>query len=87
MESHDYTPEEIARRGREIYDRHIRSEVEAAHTGEFVIVDITSGDYAISTDESAAFELVEARNPDGIFYLLRVGYRAAHRIGAGFRPR
>lgn len=87
MESHEHTLEEIARRGREIYEQHIRSEVEPAHIGEFVVVDITSGDYAVSPDEPEAFSRLEARNPEGIFYLLRVGHRVAHRIGAGFQPR
>lgn len=84
MESPERTPEEIARRGREIYEQDIRSEVEPARTGEFVVVDIISGDYAISVDEAEAFDQAETRNPEGLFYLIRVGHRTAHRIGAVF---
>ena len=84
MESTDYTPEEIARRGREIYERDIRSEVDPERIGEFVVVDITSGSHVISADEAEAFEQAETENPKGVFYLLRVGHRTAHRIGAGF---
>lgn len=84
MESSEHTAEEIARRGWEIYERDIHPEVDPAHTGEFVIVDITSGDYAISASEAEAFDQAETRNPEGLFYLLRVGHRTAHRIGASF---
>lgn len=82
MEEPDHTAQEIARRGREIYERYIRREVEHDHDGEFLVVDITTGDYAVGEDDDEVFDRVETRNPDGLFYLMRVGRKAAHRIGA-----
>ena len=81
--------EEIARRGREIYERDIRSEkFDREHDGEFLVVDVTTGDYAVGEDDDEAFGGMEEKNPDGLFHLMRVGRRAAHRIGeAGFRQR
>ena len=78
--------EEIARRGREIYERDIRSEkFDHEHDGEFLVVDATTGDYIVDPDDEA-FDRMEERNPDGLFYLMRVGRKAAHRIGgAGLR--
>ena len=81
MTSSEYTKEEIARLGREIYERDIRTEVEHNHDGRFLVVDITTGHYEIADDELAAFERAEEKNPDGVFFLLRVGRRAAHRLG------
>lgn len=83
MEHPEHTAGEISRRGREIYERSIRTEVERAHDGEFLVVDITNGDYAVGPDDDQLFERMEAKNPDGLFYLMRVGRKAAHRIGAG----
>ena len=83
MERPEFTAEEIARRGQEIYERDIRSKVEAEHTGEFLVVDITTGDYELSADEAEAFNRAEDKNSEGLFYLMRVGYLAAHRIGSG----
>ncbi len=82
-----FKAEEIARRGREIYERDIRSEeFDREHDGEFLVVDATTGDYAVDKDDDEAFDRIEERNPDGLFYLMRVGRKAAHRIGeAGFR--
>ena len=74
--------EEIARRGREIYERDIRSEeFGREHDGEFLVVDVTAGEYEIDPDEARAFDRAEDKNPEGLFYLMRVGHRAAHRIG------
>ncbi len=61
----EYTKEEIARRGREIYERDIRSEVEHDHDGRFLVVDITTGHYEIADDELAAFDRAEEKNPTG----------------------
>ncbi len=81
VDGSEYTKEEIARRGREIYERYIRAEVEHDHDGRFLVVDITTGHYEIADDELAAFDRAEEKNPDGSFFLLRVGRRAAHRLG------
>lgn len=82
MSNHDYTKEEIARQGREIYDREIRRKVEGDHDGEFLVVDITSGRFSMGQDSEEAFEGAEEENPEGVFYLMRVGRKAAHRIGS-----
>jgi hypothetical protein len=82
MEERGPTAKEIARRGRDIYDRDIRRRVEQEHDGEILVVDITTGDYAMGEDDDEVFDRLETRNPAGLFYLMRVGRRAAHRIGA-----
>ena len=73
--------EEVARRGEEIYDQDIRDRAETEHTGEFLVIDVFTGNYELSPNEAEAFNRADERNPDGLFYLMRVGSRAAHRIG------
>lgn len=46
---------EVARRGDEIYERDIRTQIESDHHGEFVAIDVDSGCWGISAD------LLEAR--------------------------
>lgn len=77
-----YTTEEVARRGREIYARDVRRQVELEHEGRFVVVDITTGDYEVADDDLEASDRMLERNPDAILYGTRVGERAAYRIGA-----
>jgi len=76
-----YSKEEFARRGQEIYDRDIRPRVESGNEGKFVAIDIETGAYEIDTDDYTATERLLARKPDAQIWLLRVGHRAAYRIG------
>lgn len=80
-----YTAQEVARRGKEIYERRLRSEVEPENEGRFLVVDVESGEYALDDDELEAFDRAREKKPEGVLYLLRVGHPAAHRIGAGLR--
>lgn len=59
----------------------IRSGVERDHDGRFLVVDVATGHYEISDDELSAFERAEEKHPNGPFFGLRVGRRAAHRLG------
>ena len=45
-----YTPEEVAQRGEAIYERQIRARVEPEHMGQFVVIDIETGDYELDID-------------------------------------
>jgi len=79
--------EDLARRGQEYYDRHLRDRLEPEHTGKFLAPEVETGDYEMDESEVAASERVRARHPDSLFYILRVGYRAAHTIGGRLAPR
>lgn len=82
MNQLDYA--EVGRRGEEIYASNIRSIVEPQHTGEFVVIDIDTGEYELDPSEVAAVRRMASRRPDGRRYIKRVGYVAAHRLGGRF---
>jgi hypothetical protein len=84
-QSHDR--DEIARRGKELYERRIREEVEAdsANAGRFVAVDVDSGDHEVADDALRAGAGLHRRRPDAVVYLMRVGRPAAFRLGGRFR--
>ena len=78
--------EETARLGDEIYERDIRARVEPHHNGEYVAIDVDSGEYAVADDIIAAVDLLRARRPDvdipgDAVWVLRVGFRAVWRFG------
>ncbi len=76
--------EEIARLGNRIYERDIRHEVEDAHDGDFVAIDVETGSWAIAGSELEAGEHLRELQPGTInVWLLRVGYRAIASIGGG----
>ena len=76
------SPEEIAERGQSLYRERIRDQVEHVHKGKALVLDIQSGDYEIDMDEDAACNRMEARRPDGVFYLMRIGFPASLFIGS-----
>ena len=79
-----YTAEEVAARGEALYAQQIRAQVEATHQGEFVVVDIETGDYEMDPDDLVATQRALAKRPEAILYGLRVGAPTAYRLGGRF---
>jgi len=77
-----YSTEQVGKRGQEIYERVLRSQVESQRRGEFLVVDILSGTYEIDMDDLTASDRLLARQPDAILYGLRIGYPTAYRLGS-----
>ena len=74
--------EEIARLGKEIYERDIQRQVEADHRGEVVAIDVDTGNWAIGDNVIAATDRLREKNPDTINILSeRVGYQALRHFG------
>ena len=77
--------EETARLGKEIYERDIRQQVEDAHHGEVVAIDVDSGSWALGEEVLEAVDHLRAQRPQAINVLLeRVGYRALDNFGGRF---
>ncbi len=75
---------EIVRRGEEIYERDLRSYLEPASNGQFLVLDIDTGDYELDPDETLALQRAMTKRPHGIRFIKRVGFSAAHRLGGRF---
>ena len=76
--------EETARLGKEIYERDILPQVEDDHFGEYVAIDVETGDWVVADGEIAALERLRALRPEAIDVLMeRIGYRALRSFGAG----
>ncbi len=76
-----FSREEFARRGQEIYDRVVKSQLHAEDLDKFVAIDIESGDYEIDRDDFTAIERLRARRSDAQIWLRRAGQPTAYRIG------
>jgi hypothetical protein len=81
-----YTAEEVAARGEALYEQRIRPQVEATHQGQFVVVDIETGDYEIDADDLAATKRALAKRPDAVLYGVRIGSPTAYRLGSCVAP-
>ena len=76
--------EEVVRLGKEIYERDILPQVKSDHFGEYVAIDVETGDWAIANTTRAAVERLRMQCPNAVDVLCeRVGYRALRTFGAG----
>jgi hypothetical protein len=80
-----YSKEEFARRGDALYDEKIKPRLEKNHRGEFVSIDIETGDFEIDPVDMKATQRLLARLPDAQIWFRRIGFPYAHRFGP--RPR
>ena len=73
-------PSSLVDDGQAFYESHLKAELEAYHSGEFVAIEPATARYFLGQTATAA--LVAARNalPEGQFYLTRVGRGFAHKI-------
>ena len=85
MAGHTYWPGEVALRGEAIYRERIQQLVEPAKKGDFVVIDVETGDYEIDAGDAAATRKLLDRKPNAVTYGIRVGYRAAYSHVGGFR--
>ncbi len=77
-----YASAEIIQRGQTLYEQQIRAQVETRHAGDFLILEVETGDYEIDVEDVRALQRAKARHPDGAFYIVRIGSPTAYRLGA-----
>jgi len=88
MSARPHDKDEIARRGKDLYERRVRRKVEAEgeKEGRFLAIDVESGDHEVADEALGAGAGLRRRRPDATVYLMRVGRpgdrpRAAFRLG------
>lgn len=77
-----YSDEEIARRGKELYGRSIRSQVETEpNIGKIVVLDIETGDFEIDDEGMGAAKVLHSKHPGAALWAERIGYDAVYAVG------
>lgn len=76
-----YSKEELARRGKELYESQIRQQVEANNFGKIVAIDIETGTFEVADDTLVASDRLLERCPDAQTWFIHIGHRGVHRFG------
>jgi len=76
------TNREIIDRGKQIYHDKLKFDAERDHLGEFIVVDVQSGDYEIAKNDAEASHNMLQRRPGAVLYGVRIGDNVAYRFGA-----
>jgi hypothetical protein len=77
-----YSKEEFARRGNEIYESQVRSQVEAGNHGKIVAIDIETGAFEVADNTISATDRLYERVPDAQPWVIRIGHRTVYRFGS-----
>ena len=77
-----YSKEEFAQRGNEIYESHVRQNVEEGNYGRIVAIDIETGSFEIADDTIAATDRLYERVPTAQPWVIRIGHRTVYRFGS-----
>ena len=82
----ELTAEQIAQRGRAIYQERLRKHVESGNTGQYLALDINSGEYEIGETHRETVDRLRVRMPDAEIFTLLIGYPAIGAIGNRLLP-
>lgn len=77
-----YSKKEFARRGNELYESQVRSQVEEGNYGKIVAIDIETGAFEVADDLVTASKQLSARVPDAQTWFIRIGHLAVDHFGA-----
>jgi hypothetical protein len=78
-----YSKEEFARRGNEIYESQVRSQVEQGNHGKIIAIDIETGAFELAKDTITASDRLLEHYPDAQIWCVRIGHKGVHRFGVG----
>ncbi|MCY4150639.1 MAG: hypothetical protein OXE94_00165 [Aestuariivita sp.] len=74
------TMDQIAEIGEKIYAETLQEKYENDHANQFLAIDVTTQDGYVGQYPEDALSLAEKTNPDGQFYLKRIGSSATFHV-------
>jgi hypothetical protein len=77
MSARRLSRDEIGIRGSEIYERELRSKLEATALDQFVAIDVETAEYEVADEAHLAGDRLRSRSPNAQIFIARVGHRAA----------
>lgn len=78
----NFSDEAVAQRGKELYDKQIRTQVETPENiGKIISIDIESGDYEIDDDLLTTCRRLQMRHSNPILWTERIGFNAVYAVG------
>jgi hypothetical protein len=74
--------DKIAQLGQELYERHIRAQVEVAENiGKIVSIDIETGEYEVGDELVETSLRSQAKHPHALLWAERIGFDAVYAVG------
>jgi len=67
----------LAAKARAIYSQHLKQTLEACCRGQFVAIEVDSGEYFLGSTPLEAIKSGKAKYPEKPFHVMKVGYKSA----------
>lgn len=67
------SPEEVTKRGEEIYFNELKSKLESTNKGDYVVIEVVSKKYFIDKDLLNALNKAKEKYPDKLFFIVQIG--------------
>lgn len=77
------THHNLALKARKIYHDRLHSELETRALGQFVAIEVDSGDYFLGATPLEAIDLGEKKYPQKLFHVMKVGSKATFILKRG----
>jgi hypothetical protein len=71
--------EKLAKEGDRVYQK-IKNQYEPKHNGEYLAIEVESGDVFMAKDGAEAMVKAQRKYPNKVFYLVKIGFAAAETI-------
>ena len=75
-------PKKTAEKGQKIYDEKLKGKLEPEALDKYVAINVKTEDYFVGETPEDALGSAKKQNPNGIFYLVRVGHKGAFRLNS-----
>jgi hypothetical protein len=75
------TLQELSRLGTEAYESKVRPKLRSEHHGEYVAVDVDTGEFEIDANDLNAIHRLKARMPNAEIWLMQAGCATSCRTG------
>lgn len=80
------SPSKIVEAGERIYSEHYKAEFERDRFGQFVAIDISTGEAYPAEFPEEALLAARAKAPTGVFHLIRIGFPGAFKLSTSAGP-
>ncbi len=67
------TPETLAKLGNKFYNDNLKEKLEKDSFGQYVVIEIDSGDFFVNQDLKIALEQAQNKYPDKLFHIVKIG--------------
>lgn len=77
---------EISTAGEELYRTKLKKSLERQHNGEFIAIEVQSGDYFLGKTQADALTAAKKKYPERLLHFVKIGFPATVSMSSQVKP-